>query len=366
MKVPLLDLKAQYNSIKTDLDRALLAVVESQVFINGPVVEEFERAIAQYLNAKYAVGLSSGTDALVIALMALDIKPGDEVITTTYTFFATAGSIARLGAKPVFVDICHDTFNIDPTQIEAKISPKTKAIIPVHLFGQPADMDPILALAKKHGLAVIEDGAQAIGAKYKGQCACTFGQIGTLSFFPSKNLGGLGDGGMATTNSDELYNKLKMLRNHGAHPKYYHKIIGGNFRLDALQAAGLKVKLPYLDRWSEARRNNARFYDRAFSGSLVVTPVIHASNTSIYNQYCVRVEKRDELLAFLKEKGVGSEVYYPVPMHLQECFAYLGHGKGDFPIAEEAADHTCALPIYPELSQEQKEYVAATILSFYK
>jgi len=364
MKVPLLDLKAQYFPIKGEIDRAVLEVIESQYFICGPRVEAFEKAVAAALNAPFALGVSSGTDALLLALMALGIQPGDEVITTPYTFFATAGSIARLGAVPVFVDIDAATFNLNPAGIESKITKKTKAVMPVHLFGQAADMDPLLAVAQNHGLKIIEDGAQAIGAVYKGKKACLLGDIGTLSFFPSKNLGGLGDGGMCLTRDPALYQRMKLLRTHGQQPKYHHKRVGGNFRLDEIQAAPLAVKLKYLDGWSEKRRQNASFYNTHFQGSPVTVPAIFPGNVSIYNQYCIRVNNRDGLLKHLKDKGVGTEVYYPVPLHLQECFAYLGYKAGDMPESEKAAATSLALPIYPELTPEMLKYTADSVLEF--
>lgn len=364
MKVPLLDLKAQYKTIKADLDRAVMEVIESQGFIMGPKVEAFEKAAGEYLGGCLALGVSSGTDALLLALMALDIGPGDEVITTPYTFFATAGCIARTGAKPVFVDICPDTYNINPALIEKAITPRTRAIMPVHLFGQAAEMDPILDIAKRRGLKVIEDGAQAIGSKYKGQFACTLGDIGTLSFFPSKNLGGFGDGGMVVTRNEALYEKMKLLRTHGSKPQYFHKLVGGNFRLDALQAAVLSVKLPHLEQWSEKRRKNAAFYTEQFKGSAVRTPVVRPENTSIFNQYIIHVKDRDGLKKHLAEKEIGTAIYYPLPMHLQECFAQLGGKPGDHPVSEDAALHTLALPIFPELTSEQLKYTAATVLDF--
>ena len=364
MNVPLLDLKAQYATIKTEVDRAVQEVVESQHFILGPKVEALEKEIAFYLKVPYALGISSGTDALILALMALKIGEGDEVITSSYTFFATAGSIARLGAKPVFVDICEDTFNLDPRQIEKKITKRTKAIMPVHLFGQSADMDAILEIAKAADLKVIEDGAQAIGALYKGKNACTLGDIGTLSFFPSKNLGGVGDGGMVVTKSESLFQFMKMLRNHGAQPKYFHKYIGGNFRLDAIQAAVLSVKLKYLEGWSENRRQNAAYYDSRFKGSKIKVPSTRKENKTIYNQYVICSGKRDGVIKHLQAKGIGSEIYYPLPLHLQECFAYLGGKKGDLPVSEEVAKTSLALPVYPEMTSEMLKYVADSVLEF--
>jgi len=368
--VPLLDLKAQYAAIREEIEPAVKEVMESQYFILGPKVKAFETQVAAYCQAEYAVGVSSGTDALLIALMALDIQPGDEIITTAYSFFATAGSIARLKAKPVFTDIDPRTYNMDPAKIEEKITTRTKAIIPVHLYGQAADMDPILELAKKHNLRVIEDAAQAIGTEYaNGRRAGSMGDMGCFSFFPSKNLGGFGDGGLVTTNDENLYNKLTYLRNHGAHPKYYHKIIGGNFRLDALQAAVLQVKLKHLDRWTAARQHHADYYDDQISkralSEFIKTPYRMNGYRHIFNQYILRAEQRDDLLKFLKDKKVGCEIYYPLPFHLQECFQYLGYKAGDFPQAEKAADETIAVPVYPELTLEQQDYVLQALREFY-
>ncbi len=365
MQVPLLDLKAQYATIKDEMAPALQSVMDSQYFINGPEVKELEKAVARYSDCAVAVGVSSGTDALLAALMTLDIGAGDEVITTPYTFFATAGSIWRTGAKPVFVDIEDETFNIDPSKIEAAITDKTKAIIPVHLFGQMAEMDPIMEIAKKHNLYVVEDAAQSIGSTYKGRKAGSIGTVGAFSFFPSKNLGGLGDGGMVVTQDAELGERLAQCRNHGSKPKYYHKWVGGNFRLDTLQAAGLIVKLRHLDYWSEGRRANAAKYDALFADfEPVKTPVIRDYNVTIYNQYVVRVPKRDDLRAFLKENDIGCEVYYPRSLHEQKCFASLGYNRGDFPESEKAADETLALPVYPELTDEQIQYVAGKVKEF--
>ena len=366
MQVPLLDLKAQYATIKKEILAAISEVLESQVCIGGPKVAELEKKIAQISDCKFAVGASSGTDAILNSLMSLDIGAGDEVITTPFTFFATVGCIARVGAKPVFVDIDPKTFNIDPALIESAITKKTKAIMPVHLFGQTADMDPIMEIAGKYNLAVIEDAAQSITSTYKGRKAGSIGTVGCFSFFPSKNLGGVGDGGMVVTNDEKLYKRLVIMRNHGSEPKYYHKYVGGNFRLDPIQAAALLVKLPYLDKWSEARRQNAVYYDKKFAGTIVKTPYISPDCITIYNQYCIRVPERDGLVAHLKEKGVGCEIYYPVPMHLQECFKHLGYKQGDLPEAEKTAKEVLAIPIYPELTDEMKDYVAGTILSFYK
>ncbi len=370
MTVPLLDLKLQYRSIKSEIDAALMQVVETQQFILGPEVSRCEEAIARYCSCRHGVGVSSGTDALLICLMAEGIGHGDEVLTSAYSFFATAGSIARVGAKPVFVDISAETYNIDPSQIEAKVTRRTRAIIPVHLFGQTADMDPILEIARRHGLVVIEDAAQAIGAGYKGRKAGSLGDYGCFSFFPSKNLGCFGDGGMVTTNDGARAEKLAILRGHGAKPKYYHKLLGGNFRLDALQAAVVRAKLPHLDSWSDARGRNARLYEQLLkeagllaSGKL--SPPKTVTDRHVFNQYVVRAADRDALRKALAERGVGTEIYYPVPLHLQECFADLGHAVGDFPQSEVAAQSTLALPIFPELSRQQIETVVDAMTSFY-
>jgi dTDP-4-amino-4,6-dideoxygalactose transaminase len=376
MNVPLLDLKAQYAGLRDEVRKAVDEVMDSQIFILGPKVEELEKKVAEYSRVPYALGVSSGTDALLIALMALDLKPGDEVITTPFTFFATAGAIARLGGVPVFVDIDPKTYNIDVSKIEKAVTPRTRAIIPVHLFGQCADMDPIMATAKTYNLAVIEDAAQSIGADYHGKKSGAIGTMGIFSFFPSKNLGGFGDGGMVITQDKALYEKLKILRVHGSKPKYYHKIIGGNFRIDALQAAVLLIKLPRLEEWSLQRRRNAEFYNRKLRMSglvergLAVRPdPVYAEtgdrNYHIYNQYTIKVKDRDKLRAFLTEKHIGTEVYYPVPLHLQECFKGLGYKKGDFPVSEDAADNVLSIPIYPELTDAQKDYVVTSIQEFY-
>jgi len=366
MKVPLLDLQAQYAPIKEEILAAVGEVVASCQFINGPAVRQFEQAMCAYTGAAAAVGMSSGTDALLCGLMALGIGPGDEVITTPYTFFATAGSIARVGAKPVFVDIELDTFNLDATKLAAAVTPRTKAIMPVHLFGQMADMDAIMAVAAKHNLAVIEDAAQSIGATYKGRACGTIGTVGCFSFFPSKNLGTLGDGGMAVTTDKALGEKLAFFRNHGSNPKYFHKWVGGNFRLDTIHAATLLVKLPHLKRWTDMRRANAAAYDKLLAGcDAVKTPVIRDYNTTVRNQYVIRVERRNELMEFLKQAEIGTEVYYPVSMHMQECFAYLGYKRGDFPNAEAAQDTSLALPIYGELTEAQIAYVAGKVCEFF-
>jgi dTDP-4-amino-4,6-dideoxygalactose transaminase len=366
MKVPLLDLKAQYASIESEVDKSVAEVFESQHFILGPKVEQLESAIATYSNCAHAIGVSSGSDALLACLMAENIGPGDEIVTTPYTFFATAGAISRLGAIPVFVDIDPSTYNIDVDHIEAKLTSKTRGIIVVHLYGQMADMDAVTRIARAQNLFVIEDAAQAIGAEYKGTRAGSIGDYGCFSFFPSKNLGGAGDGGMVVTNDAEKADKLRCLRSHGSKPKYFHRIVGGNFRLDALQAAVVSAKLPHLDDWTAARQRNAAHYERLFAqtGVPVGLPLI-VTNRHIFNQYVIRVSSRDELQAFLQVKEVGNEIYYPVPLHLQECFAYLGHAVGDFPESERAAKETLALPIYPELSEAQAQYVVACIGEFF-
>lgn len=374
MNVPLLDLKLQYQSLKAELDAAVLRVSTSQAFILGAEVDTFEKHVAQYLGAKYALGVSSGTDALLLALMAIDIKPGDEVIVPTYSFFATAGVVSRLNAVPVFVDVEAHSFNIDPSELEKKIGPRTKAIIPVHLYGQSADMGPIMAVADKHGIPVIEDGAQAIGVQYTdGTKVGNFGVIGCFSFFPSKNLGAFGDAGLVTTNDDALYDRLKMLRVHGSKVKYYHQFVGGNFRIDAIQAAVLDVKLPHLDGWSAKRRENAALYRKLFAAHSMpvrLPEAVYASsgmpNHHIYNQFVIRVERRDQLKTYLGEHGIGCEIYYPVPFHQQECFAALPSSSHAFPVSDDAAASSLALPIFPELTNEQIEYVVQTIAEFYR
>lgn len=363
MQTPLLDLKAQYAALRDEIHAAIERVVESQQFILGPEVEALEEEVATYSHCRYGVGVSSGTDALLVSLMAIGLQPGDEVITTPYTFFATAGSIARLGARPVFVDIDPQTYNLDPAKLETAITPRTRAIMPVHLFGQMADMDPILVVAERHDLYVIEDAAQAIGAEYKGRRAGSLGHLGCFSFFPSKNLGGFGDGGMVVTNDPDLADRVRLLRSHGARPKYYHKVVGGNFRLDALQAAVLRVKLKHLDAWTAVRQRNAERYRQLFTaaGVDVGLPCDAGYGRHIYNQFVIRSRRRDALMAHLKAHGVGCEIYYPAPLHLQECFADLGYKVGDFPASEQAAQETLAIPIYPELSEAQQETVVRAV-----
>jgi len=362
MIVPLLDLKAQYAALKDEILAAVGEVLDSQVCILGPKVAELERRVAELSGCKYGVGVSSGTDALLASLMALDIGPGDEVITTSFTFFATAGCISRTGARPVFVDIDPRTYNLAPSKIEAAITPRTKAIIPVHLYGQMCDMDPIMEIATRHKLYVVEDAAQAISATYKGRKAGSIGTLGCFSFFPSKNLGGAGDGGMVVTNDGTLHERLVIMRAHGSKPKYYHKFVGGNFRLDPLQAAILLVKLPHLESWSSGRRRNAALYDLAFQGSSITTPWIRPDCISIYNQYVIRTPHRDLVAQALKREGIGVEIYYPVPMHQQECFAGKCRAVGSMRESEEAAKSVLALPIYPELTGEMLAFVAATVL----
>lgn len=363
--VPLLDLQGQYAPLREPLLAAIARVCDSQRFIGGPEVDGLEAELAAHLAVPHAVGLSSGTDALLVALMALEVGPGDEVITPTFSFFATAGAVSRLGATPKLVDIDPLTCNADPARIEAAITPRTRAIIPVHLYGQCADMDPILASARTHGIAVVEDAAQAIGATYKGRQAGSMGTAGCFSFFPSKNLGAFGDAGLLTSTDASLAHEVRLLRNHGAEPKYFHQRIGGNFRLDALQAAVLRVKLPHLDRWSARRRANADRYDALFRASpaadRITLPARHPDCHHIFNQYVVRVPDRDGVRARLEAAGIGCEIYYPVPFHLQECFAPLGYRKGDFPVAEKAAAEVLALPIFSELTEPQQREVVEAV-----
>lgn len=368
--VPLLDLKSQYARIQDEIREAMDAVIRTQVFVLGPDVAALERDVAAYSNCRFGIGSSSGTDALLVSLMALGIGPGDEVVTTPYTFFATVGSIVRVGATPVFVDIDPVSFNLDPSHLEAAITPRTRAIVPVHLYGQMADMSRIMAIADDRGVAVIEDAAQAIGATCHERRAGSIGTLGCFSFFPSKNLGGFGDGGMVVTNDERLAERVRMLSNHGMRPKYYHSLVGGNFRLDTLQAAVLRVKLRHLDDWTEARQRNAATYRTLFHesdlGDVVGLPVEAGMGRHIYNQFVVRVPRRDELAAHLRESGIGHEIYYPVPLHLQECFSDLGYRAGAFPESERAARETLALPIYPELSKEMLGTVVEAIRAFFR
>ncbi len=366
--MPLLDLHAQYAPLRQALLDAVTRVCDSQRFIGGPEVEGLEGELAAYLGTPHAIGMSSGTDALVAALMALDVGPGDEVITPTYSFFATAGAVVRVGARPIFVDVEADTFNLDPVAAVAAITPRTKAIIPVHLFGQSAELEPILAAAEPRNIAVIEDAAQAIGCVYQGRPVGNWGAIGCFSFFPSKNLGGFGDAGLVTSTNADLARRLRLIRNHGMEPKYYHHLVGANFRIDALQAAVLRVKLPSLAGWSDARRANAARYRALFADaglSDVTMPVEAPDRTHIYNQFVIRVPDRDRLRAHLDAAGIGTEVYYPVPFHLQACFADLGYQAGAFPVAEVLALESLAIPIYPELTAAQQAAVVNAIRTFY-
>jgi dTDP-4-amino-4,6-dideoxygalactose transaminase len=370
VNVPLLDLVAQYNGIRDDVLRAMTAVVERQGFIMGPEVAELEGQVARLSNARHAIGCASGTDALLLPLRTLDLKPGDEVIAPAFTFFATAGAIHNTGGTPVFADIDPATFNITPRAIEAAITPRTRAIVVVHLFGQMARMEDILPIARRHGLALIEDGAQAIGARRKvdGQWrrAGELGTVGTFSFFPSKNLGGFGDGGMMVTQDDALAARLRKLRLHGGARQYHHEEVGYNSRLDTLQAAVLLAKFPHLEGWSRARGERARYYTEALSGHTdICPPAIDPANEHIFHQYTIRVPRRDELHAHLKAAGIGSAIYYPLALHLQPCFAHLGYTRGRLPATEAAMDTVISLPIYPELTRAQQDAVIAAVLGFY-
>lgn len=369
MKIPLLDLVAQHRTIRDEMMAAVTNVFDTQQFIMGAGVEAFEREAADFCGVKHAIGCASGSDALLLALMALGIGPGDEVITTSYTFFATTSAITRLGARPIYVDIAYGDFNLDVERLEAAVTPRTRAILPVHLYGQCARMDVIRAVAGRHGLPIVEDAAQAIGASFQGEPAGRMGAIGCFSFFPSKNLGGAGDGGMMTTEDDALAAKLRILRVHGMEPKYYHHVVGINSRLDALQAAVLRVKLRHLARWNEGRRANAARYATRFAAAgleEITPPMVHADSVHTFHQYTVRASRRDELRAHLQAAGIGSEVYYPVPLHLQECFAFLGHAAGDLPETERASRECLSLPIYPELTPEQQDYIVDQIAGFYR
>ena len=367
--VPLLDLHAQYKPLREAILDAVTRVCDSQRFIGGPEVEGLERELCAELRVPHAIGLSSGTDAVLAALMALDIGPGDEVITPTYSFFATAGCVVRVGARPVLVDVEPGTFNVDVKQAIAAITPRTKAIIPVHLFGQAADMQPLVDEGKRRGIAIIEDAAQAIGCEYQGRPVGTWGVAGCFSFFPSKNLGAFGDAGFITATDDAVAKKLRLIRTHGMEPKYYHHLVGANFRIDAIQAAVLRVKLPHLAAWSEARRANAARYRALFAESgldQVTLPVEAPNRTHIYNQFVIRVPNRDGLKKHLDNAGIGTEIYYPVPFHMQQCFADLGYRRGAFPVAEAAAQSSLALPIYPELTAPQQAAVVDSIRTFYR
>lgn len=369
--VPMLDLKAQHETIADEVEAAVKGVLESQQFILGPEVREFENEMADYCETSHAVGCASGSDALLLALMACGVKPGDEVITSPFTFFATAGSVARLGATPVFADIEPASFNLDENRLESLITERTRAIMPVHLFGQCAEMDKINEIANHRGIAVIEDAAQAIGAEYKGKRAGSLSLMAAFSFYPSKNLGGAGDGGLLTTNDPEIAERLRRYRAHGSKNKYFHEEVGINSRLDSLQAAILRVKLRYLDKWADARRANASRYRELFAetglleNGLVSLPESRADVYHVYNQFVIRAKDRDRLKAYLKEEGIGTEVYYPLPLHLQECFKYLGYRSGSFPESERASEEALAIPIYPELEDEAQGYIVERITAFY-
>ena len=364
MTVPLLDLKAQYATIRADVDAAVRSVMDSARFIGGPEVVGLEEEVARYSQCAHGIGCASGTDALLLSLWALGVGPGDEVVTTAYSFFATAGVIVNNGATPVFVDIDPRTYNLDPLKLEEVFTPRTKAVIAVSLYGQCCDVPAIKAVCDRHQAYLIEDAAQSIGSEWEAKRSGSMSDFGCFSFFPSKNLGAAGDGGMIVAQDAELADRARLLREHGARPKYYHALVGTNSRLDALQAAILRVKLRHLDRWSEGRAKNARLYDQLFEGSRAVRPYHDPRTRHIYNQYVLRVPRRDDLRRFLTEHGIGNEVYYPVPLHLQECFANLGYREGSMPNAEAAARETIALPIYPELKEEQIRHVAATVREF--
>ena len=370
MKIPLLDLKAQYRLIQPELMKVIEEVCAHQSFILGPHVEQFEDAMARFIGVDHAIGVASGSDALLLSLMELDIQPGDEVLTVPFTFFATTGVISRLHARPVFVDICADTFNLDPQQLVEKITSRTKAILPVHLFGQCADMKAINAVAETYDIPVIEDACQAIGAMQNGVTAGAHGRTGCLSFFPSKNLGAFGDGGLITTKDPNVAERLRLMRVHGSRSEYHHHFIGMNSRLDALQAAVLQIKFQHLAEWTLKRQDNAasyrqRFHQHGLDGA-VTLPVVADGNTHVYNQFTIRTPKRDDLSAYLTEKSIGNRIYYPVPLHLQECYETLGYHQGDFPVAERAAQEVLSLPIYPELTSDQMTYVAETIKQFFE
>jgi dTDP-4-amino-4,6-dideoxygalactose transaminase len=364
MRVPLLDLKAQYADIRHDIDAAVQRVMESARFIGGPEVTALEEEVARYSACPHAVACASGTDALLLSLRALDVGPGDEVVTSAFSFFASAGTIVNAGAQPVFVDIDPRTYNLDPHRLEAAITPLTKAVVAVHLYGQCCDLTAVRAVCEKHQIWLIEDAAQAIGSEWEGKRAGSVGDTGCFSFFPSKNLGGAGDGGMITVRDAALAERLRLLREHGAKPKYYHSIVGTNSRLDALQAAILRVKLKHLDRWSEKRAKNAAAYDALLEGARLTRPHRDPRSRHIYNQYVIRAEARDALRQHLTDRGIGTEIYYPVPLHLQKCFASLGLQEGDMPQSEAAAREVLALPIYPELTEEQIRYVASCVREF--
>lgn len=366
MKIPLLDLKVQYRSIKKEIDEVVHMIMDEQIFIMGPEIGKLEKEIADYCGTSYAVGVASGTDALLLSIRALGIGQGDEIITTPFTFIATGGAVHNAGARPVFCDIDPKTFNIDPKKIEKLITKNTKAIIPVHLYGLPAEMDDITAIAKKHGLKVIEDNAQGIGATYKGKVLGSMGDTGCISFFPGKNLGAFGDAGAVVTNNENLAALIKKLRVHGSKSKYVHDVIGYNSRLDNLQAAILSVKLKYLNKWTEARQKNAAYYNERLKGLPVTTPYVPSYCTHVYHQYTIRVPgKRDELMKYLNDSGIECRVYYPIPLHLQECFKFLGYKEGAFPESEKAMNEALSLPVYSEMTQEAKDYVISRIKEFF-
>jgi len=362
MPIPLVDLQQQYRTIKSEIDTAIADVLTSGQFVLGKYVQTLEKEIADYCHVPHAIGVASGTDALLLALKALNIGPGDEVIVPPFTFFATAGAVHNCGARPVFCDIEAESFMLDPAKLPQHITSKTKAIIPVHLFGQCAQMDRITEIARAHKLSIIEDAAQAIGALFQGQHAGSLGAVGCFSFFPTKNLGCYGDGGMVVTSDEAVAEQVRLLRVHGGGTQYYHKLVGINSRLDGLQAAILSAKLPFLDKWSAKRRENAAYYNTLFNGSTIVTPVERTGNYCIYNQYTLRIKRRDKIMAELKARGIGCAVYYPLPLHLQECFAYLGHKKGDFPVSELASEEVLSLPIFSELTQAQQREIAETVI----
>ncbi len=362
LNIQMVDTKNQYLKIKSEIDSAINNVIESTQFIQGPAVKEFEKNVEKYLGVKHAIGCASGTDALQIAMMAVDIKPGDEILTTPFTFVATTETIALLGAVPVYVDIDPKTFNIDPAKMEASITPRTKAIIPVHLYGQPCEMDTIMAIAEKHGLTVIEDAAQALGAEYKNKKICTIGDIGCISFYPSKNLGAFGDAGMVVTNNDDYADKLRMIIAHGSKRKYYHEILGVNSRLDSIQAAILNVKLKYLDDYCQSRLIAAEKYNKKFQ-DIFETPYIMPEVKHIFHQYSIRVNNRNRMMEFLKENSIPSMIYYPVPLHLQEAYKYH-YKSGDFPVSEEIAGDIISLPMHTELTDEQINYISSKVIEF--
>ncbi|NLC37749.1 MAG: DegT/DnrJ/EryC1/StrS family aminotransferase [Clostridia bacterium] len=369
MEIPMLDLKEQYRSLREEINRQLEEVMSKGQFILGDNVRKLEEQVASFSNVRYGVGVASGSDAIHIALLACGVQAGHEVITPAFTFFATAGAVARIGAVPVFVDIDPRTYNLNPAAVERAVTEKTKAVIPVHLYGQMAEMDAIVKIAEKYDLAVVEDAAQAIGARYKGKAPGELGRAAAYSFFPTKNLGAYGDGGMIVTDDGELAEKMRVLRVHGSKPKYYHHVLGYNSRLDELQAAVLRVKFPHLERWNRLRQEKAAYYTRLFQEKLdgqIATPFVEEYNTHVFHQYTIRAKKRDQLQAYLKEQGIASMVYYPKPLHLQPVFAGLGYQEGDLPETEKAAKEVLSLPMYPELKGEQHEYIVSKIVEFYE